>query len=690
MRSFLLLLFTALLTSYLSFSQEILNETFDNNNMNWATPKDQDIELKVENGKYTLKVMSEISYWSYKNIENLDPDEEDFDLETSITQIGGKDNYGFGLLWGMYSDSKTFHRFLISSNGSIKLSRNTPDDENVYMPWTSSTLIKSMGDANIFKVEKRANIVRCYLNGEMVYQGGDFAYYGSKLGFYVGNQMEIAVDYIKLTKFPKVIDVVPTVNPNITSQKLGPQVNTAELSEVAPVVSPDGKTLFCVRKGSPMNTGSPKYDDIWFSKLDENGNWTELQNMGAPLNNAEHNFVISVSPDNNTLLIGNTYKEDGTALGGGLSITHKTAAGWEIPKKLEVEGLYNDDDYVAYFMANDNKTLLLSIENKDGFGQKDIYVSFLREDNTWSKPKNLGSTINNWGDETEPFLASDLKTLYFSTEGLPGYGNSDVFVTKRLDDTWTNWSKPMNLGKPINTAGSELGFYLAAKGDLAYLSSGGDICVVPNPERPEPVVLISGTVYNKKTNKPMGAVINYSDIASSKNLGNAQSHPVTGNYTIVLPLGRVYSFLAQNEGYYSIAENIDVQSLSIYKEIKKDLYLTPIEKGETIRLNNLFFETNKAEIKSESFPELNRLISILNDNPDLKIEILGHTDDVGSDDYNLNLSKERAKSVVNYLTSKGIPSDRLSSKGFGETKPEVPNSNDENRAINRRVEFRIL
>lgn len=690
MKNILLFPILLLTTFLLGQEESILDEQFNDNSRNWYTLSDSDFNLKVDNGVYEIESKGNSAYWTFLDLTNLSADKEDFTIETGITQIDGLDNYGYGLIWSMYPDNSTYHSFLVSSNQMVKMEHKWKDGENKYKAWESNSSINKMGKQNILKIEKRANCIRGYLNGQLIYTGGDFSYFGSKVGFYVGNKMKIRVDYIKITKQPKQINLVKNLDPNIKTENLGPNINSTQYSEVAPVISADGKTLFCVRKGSPLNTGAPDQDDIWFATANEKGEWSELKNIGRPLNNESHNFVISVSPDNNTMLVANTYKEDGSTLGSGISITTKTSNGWEIPKQLLVEDLYNTNAYVSYFLGSDNKTLLLAIENKDGYGQKDIYVSFLKADNSWSKPMNLGNVVNSWGDESGPYLAADNITMYFSTNGHAGYGRTDVFVTKRLDDTWLNWSVPENLGQPINTTGDELGYYLTAKGDYAYLASGGDIFKVLNPERPEAVVLISGKVYNKKTSELMSASIKYYDLEGNKELGTAISHPQTGEYKIVLPLGKIYSFLGEKTGFYALSQNIDLKTLQDYKEINKDLYLSPIEKGQSIRLNNLFFEFAKADLKAESYNELDRLYQILVANPEMKIEIGGHTDDVGDNEYNDNLSKSRANAVMNYLLKKGIQADRLTAKGYGETKPEVPNTTEENKRTNRRVEFKII
>ncbi|MBV6485117.1 MAG: hypothetical protein KFKLKKLM_01670 [Flavobacteriales bacterium] len=268
-------------------------------------------------------------------------------------------------------------------------------------------------------------------------------------------------------------------------------------------------------------------------------------------------------------------------------------------------------------------------------------------------------------------------------------------MTKRLDDTWTNWSKPVNMGNKINTPDFDAYFSIDASGEYAYFSSAknsygkSDVFRIKMPKeaKPDPVVLIYGKVIDQKTNQPIKAKITYEELPSGKQLGTAGTSPEETIYKIVLPFGKNYGFMASSDNYYSVTQNLDLSKLEAYQELEVNLYLAPIQKDEAIRLNNIFFEFGKSVLKEESFPELNRLVKLLTDNPAITIEINGHTDDVGADADNLKLSQERAAAVVTYLTSKKIGSNRLSSNGFGETKPLDDNKTEEGRQLNRRVEF---
>jgi outer membrane protein OmpA-like peptidoglycan-associated protein len=556
--------------------------------------------------------------------------------------------------------------------------------------WTASKNVEGKGKKNKIKVEKRANTFKVYVNGVLEHQTGDNSYYGTLFGFIVDAGVTVEVEDLKIIEQPFSIKLVQEFNPNLKMVKLPETVSSPTIEETNPVISADGNILYFDRKNNPLNVESP-LDDIWYSVKDKNGKWSEAKNMGRPLNNRDNNFVISTSPDNNTLLLGNKYSSDGVSPnGGGVSIAKKGQSGWEIPKDIVIENYINTNDYVGYFLSNDNKNLLMTVERPEGLGFKDIYVSFVKEDGTFSKPKSLGNVVNTFEDESNPYLASDGKTLYFASKGHPGYGYADLFVTKRLDDTWTNWTTPKNLGNIINSSGYELSIFLSAKGDKAYVGRERDIWEIDNTVKQDPVALVKGKVYDSKTKKIISAPIVYNALKTNKELGTAISDPSTGSYSIILPYGEKYSFMAEKEGYYAVTQNVDLSDLKEYKEIEVDLYLNPIEKGEIIRLNNIFFASGKYELLSESYGELDKLLQVLKSNSKMKIEISGHTDAVGADADNLTLSNNRANAVMNYLLGKGIAKDRLSAKGYGETKFIATNDTDEGKQLNRRVEFVIL
>ncbi|MGA2298580.1 MAG: OmpA family protein, partial [FCB group bacterium] len=502
-----------------------------------------------------------------------------------------------------------------------------------------------------------------------------------------------------------IADTQDTIKPCINLEKdmeaipeaehLSKNINS-EFSDLCPVISPDGKTLYFTRDKHPENIGTDKNEDIWYAKAVDN-DFEKAKNLGPPINNKWNNFAFSISPDGNALLLGNAYYPN-DSIGQGVSISYFKGDNWSFPKKLEIQNYYNlHKKYVGFFLAGSGKVLLSTLERDDSQGGMDLYASFLQNDGTWSEPLNLGTSINTAADEATPFLAADDVSLYFSTAGRCGYGSNDMFVSRRLDSTWTKWSEPVNLGPKLNTPGWDAYYTIPASGEYAYFVSTTnsygqeDIFRVKLPEslRPKPVVLISGRVLNAN-NEPVDAKIVYETLPSGMEAGIARSNPKTGEYKIALPAGAKYGFLAEAQGFIAINENLDLQNIKNYQEITRDLHLVPIEQGQTIRINNIFFEFGKYELLEDSYSELNRIVSFLKDNPNVSIQINGHTDNIGPAQRNLTLSKKRAEAVSEYLISKGIINSRLKIKGFGQTKPIEKNNTEEGRSRNRRVEFVIL
>ncbi|WP_370469331.1 OmpA family protein [Nibrella viscosa] len=499
-------------------------------------------------------------------------------------------------------------------------------------------------------------------------------------------------------------------NTQAKAENLGGQVNT-EYNEINPVISPDGKTLYFARISHPQNThGAKGSQDIWYSELQPDGKWGTARRMGFPLNKDEYNSAYSITPDGNTMLIKGAYN-NGNYETRGFSISKRTANGWSAPQKLAIPGYekMSQGQFDCGFMSADGKVLVMAFSEKKNSKEDDIYVSFRQKDGSWSKPMNLGPDVNSKFTETTPFLAPDGATLYFSSDREGGLGSNDIYVTKRVDKTWKRWSKPVNLGPAINTEGYDAYYSVAASGEYAYMTTfkntmgKGDVVRIklidtsqpdtqaPKETLPDPVVLISGKVIDEKTGKPIEARIVYETLPDGAEAGEAISNPLTGEYKIVLPYGKKYSMRAIAKDFIAEGENIDLTETKGYQEIKgKELKLVPIEVGRSVRLNNIFFDVNKSELRPESFPELDRVVVTLNENPKMTIELGGHTDNTGSDESNLKLSQDRADSVREYLIGKGIEPDRVGSKGYGESKPVATNDTDEGRQQNRRVEFVIV
>lgn len=347
--------------------------------------------------------------------------------------------------------------------------------------------------------------------------------------------------------------------------------------------------------------------------------------------------------------------------------------------------------------------MIMSVEREDSQGDRDLYVSFMQDDSVWTEPLNLGNIVNSAAEESAPFLAADDKTLYFSSNGFSGYGGSDIYVSQRLDDTWTSWSEPENLGPEINSPLEDLFFNIPANSDFAYYSKGvsennTDIFRVQLPimRSPEVWVTVKGKLVDAKTGEPIGAKIIYEKLPDGTVAGIAQSDPKTGEYEIKLPAGHLYGIRAEAKDHMSENQNLDLRSITSDTVIDdKNFTLAPIEvarveENATITLNNIFFDFDKAVLKPESFPELNRIVQLMNERSAMQVDVAGHTDATGTEQYNMELSRRRATAVQQYLIGKGISETRVNVSYFGEAKPLESNATMEGRRKNRRVEFKIV
>lgn len=553
---------------------------------------------------------------------------------------------------------------------------------------------------------------------------------------------------------------------------LGKQVNTF-YHEAAPVISPDGNTLYFFVQNHPENTfGKEGSQDIWVTRKGENGEWSAAEHLRPPFNEHRSNQVFSVLPDGSLFVRGGKGRDS-----KGFSIVGPDGSWQEMSVKdyEEMEkGRFNGAS-----ISSDAKHMILYFTEVPKSIRSDLYVSNRQPDGSWSRPEKLN--ITDRSDMYGPFISPDDKTLYFSSDKSdPNHqGGSDIYKSTRLDDTWKNWSKPVNLGPPINTAAGDAYFSMDANGNVftsransridggnldlfillpknIHIKLNGivfdektmqplasrvtvkprgadaininvkntgdyettipetdqimisatadgytpkeltlplatlyndttlttDIYLTPIPKK----LILTGAVVDSKTNEAVKSKVKatFKATQSNKNLDAPK-----GNYQMEVDKMGWYVLNASAEGYLNAVDSIEIINDEINPLIK-DIYLNKIEVGVTVRLKNIYFDFDKTTLKSESFVELDKVVDLLKTNPSVEIEISGHTDSKGSDDYNLNLSQGRSQSVVDYLISKGIESYRLSAQGYGETKPIDSNDTEEGRANNRRVEFTVL
>jgi outer membrane protein OmpA-like peptidoglycan-associated protein/Tol biopolymer transport system component len=483
--------------------------------------------------------------------------------------------------------------------------------------------------------------------------------------------------------------------------QLGPAINSAD-DEYWPSLTVDGQILFftrLIRRDDPAPKSNQfVQEDIFNSQLIENC-WQESHPVSS-LNSNENEGAQSISADGRMLFYTACNRPDGM---GSCDIYYSIlrSGKWSEPFNAGKPVSSVDWDAQPSFSI-DGRTIYFSSNRKGGKGGMDIWKCDLLKFTAngaaiWGYPVNLGDSINTPGNEMSPFIHSDGKTLYFASNHWPGMGGSDIFHSRMLDQK--TWSKARNMGYPINTFKDEMGLVVDASGANAYFSSdrpgsqGKDIYEFKlyAEARPLPVSYIKGKVFDDSTAEPLFAKIELTDLQQSKSIIQTQTDRTTGEFLIGLPLRSEYAFNISSEGYLFFSKNIIVSDMN--QQIEPQLVefrLNKIESGNSVTLNNVFFETGSAIINHQSFPELQKLLELLINNSEIKIEIEGHTDNIGNDVYNHQLSEFRAESVYNYLVEHGIDRDRLKFFGYGLSKPVSSNDTPQGRALNRRTVFRIL
>ena len=467
--------------------------------------------------------------------------------------------------------------------------------------------------------------------------------------------------------------------------------------ESAPVISPDGRTLYFVVTNHPENNkGSEKSQDIWYAERDTaTGEWSGAIHMPAPFNKHRYNQVASVSPDGNRLLIRTGEGKDRW----DFAIVDRKNGGWQSPDEIKIEGFDRmcQGRFNGGFLSYDGDALLLYFSEKKDGKFSDLYVCFSEENNHWSQPQPIAA-LNSRHDEFGPYLSPDNRTLYFASSRPGGFGGTDVYRTERLDDTWLSWSKPENVGAPINTKGFDA-YYAVGQSDTmvfttrAHMTADGghlDIYSLKPIKVERPKLTLSGLAIDQESGNFISKEVSIRYEHQNETLGIVRTDSLEGEYKTSLPASGKYLLHVSAEGFLSYTDSVEIANFNADTTVYKDIYLKALAVGVSVRLNNIFFDYNKATLRPESFPELDRVVEMLETNSGLQIEIGGHTDDQGSEEYNETLSQSRADAVRQYLLDQLVEAERVTSKGYGESQPEVANDSEENRQINRRVAFTVL
>ena len=469
-------------------------------------------------------------------------------------------------------------------------------------------------------------------------------------------------------------------------QNMGDSINTA-VSEYYPTLTIDGSTLIYTRRVNNFN------EDFYESDRINNG-WSKARSLPGNINTNQNEGAQNISQDGQWLIFTGCNFPEGHG-SCDLYISYLTPEGWSTPENMG-DSINTDAWESAPSLSPDKRDLYFSSRQPDGYGGSDIYVSHRLLNGHWSAPENLGPTINTIGDEGTPFIHADNQSLYFTSNGHPGYGGDDLFVVRKGPKG--TWSKPENLGYPINTIENEGSLVIAANGKTAYYASdradsrgGLDLYSFELREdiRPSQTLWVKGKVFDRQTHKGLPSSVVLTDLSAQEVISNLQTDE-TGNYLITLPKGKDYAFNVKRKGYLFFSDNFSLSREQGDTAFNIDIPLQPLETNAAIVLKNIFFETNKYELKPESQTELNQVVQLLKDNPTLHIQINGHTDNSGKVTDNKTLSENRARAVTAYLVTKGIAQTRLAFKGFGDTVPVADNATQEGRAQNRRTELKVI
>ncbi|HLK96419.1 MAG TPA: OmpA family protein, partial [Hymenobacter sp.] len=483
----------------------------------------------------------------------------------------------------------------------------------------------------------------------------------------------------------------------VQPQRLGSPLNTFRF-QYFPVLTADNRFL--------LFTGRPTAEsgeDLFVSRMNKDGSVSDPASISTLINTSYNEGAGSISGDGKTLVFASCDRPNSVG-NCDLYISLRTGNNWSKPQNLG--RTVNSPEWDSQpTLSADGRTLYFTSTRRGGQGQEDIYVTMLGKDGLWSPARNLGKPVNTAGKDMAPFIHASGTTLYYVTDGLVGMGGLDVYRCEQQGAS--QWSEPQNLGYPLNTHENEASLFISSDNRRGFCSRSRAAEPGVKQERDRPVELFSfevpqpvrsretstytqGRVFDASTKKPIQADVQLYDLNTNELTQYVTSDAENGDYTLVLNEGRQYAMYAAADKYLMKSLSFDYSDKRSFDPLTLDIYLDPVRSGRSIVLNNLFFDTNQFELKPKSRTELNRLVDFMKQYADVQVEIIGHTDDVGTDEDNLGLSQNRAKSVYTYLISQGVKAARLRFKGYGESKPLVANDSEDHRQQNRRIELRIL
>jgi outer membrane protein OmpA-like peptidoglycan-associated protein len=457
----------------------------------------------------------------------------------------------------------------------------------------------------------------------------------------------------------------------------------------------DQQELIFTRRLGP---GGNDDEDLVVSKKISNGSWSMPSSISPNINSELNEGTCAISADGRKLIFTSCVGREGF---GSCDLFESTKIGevWSQPKNLGIN--VNSAEWESQpSLSADGRTLYFVSDRRGGLGRRDIWVSTLNEKGQWTKAKNAGKPINTVYDEISPFIHVNNRTLYFASNGLAGFGGYDIFYTER--DTSAGWTSPVNMGSPINTHEDQFSLFITADGKKGYYSheeprpAGYSVSFIYEIEIPEDQQVkfksnyVKGIVRDKATKKPLLAKIELINLKGNETESLVESDSLSGKYLMILTQGAEYALYVNKPGYLFKSLNFNYSEVRDFQPITLDIELERVTEGTIAILQNIFFDVDKYELKEKSKTELQKISRFLNDNPTVRVEIGGHTDNVGAIGYNKQLSEKRAQSVYQYLISNGIDAKRLIPKGYGPEKPVSTNETEDGRQANRRIEFKIV
>ncbi|MFK7922787.1 MAG: OmpA family protein [Bacteroidia bacterium] len=587
-----------------------------------------------------------------------------------------------GLCWSADPSGERYHTFQIRPEGSFRVVSVDHGKEKVLLDWTKNRRINPPGEANELRIEKEGRSLYGFINDKEVFRLPWKRLNGKYHGLYFQGNGQWTIDYFKIEHPPVIIPLVDAPMRDAASFPLDSMLTDSSRDESAPRVSPDGRTIYfsVSRPSENLSQGA-----IWFTHFQGDTLWTPPQP------------VFSDEPSHRQEVFHINSEHDALWLSGvPYGISSYRDSSWSSSVLKEIPKLNHTGEPASYSLAADKTVMILSLDRTDAFGERDLYVCF-KEGDSWSAPKHLGADVNTWGEEITPYLMADNKTLIFASSGRAGYGQVDLYMSVRQSNTWTAWSEPLNLGPGINGKYWDTHYLPLKNPRRAYMakqdSSGDfDLYTVRIPEDYEAlgIARVFGNVRNQKNGALLSAKISIEALTGDSLKVDIPTLSPAKGYQTLLPFGQAYAIHANVLGYFPIVDTLDMRPLDRFREVQKDLWVRPLEIGQVIQLKQVYFKRAQAEMLAESFPELDRLVLLMQALPNLTIEIQGHTDNIGQPEELQFLSEDRAETVRIYLLEHGISADRISSQGFGATRPVASNENPATRRLNRRVEFEII